>query len=151
MIVEAKIIKTLFEDIFSIEEARILANDLDNLQNLLYTNYSDVAKMIENDVNSSLRTKIKRLIDIDSKDIVNELSELIRITKSIISDSKVFNLTVAIQPKGKLQRSVTQWLRQQTSKLVFVNFVFNPEIFGGVLIEFDGQFRDYSLTKLFNV
>ena len=107
--------------------------------------------MIENDVNSSLRTKIKRLIDIDSKDIVNELSELIRITKSIISDSKVFNLTVAIQPKGKLQRSVTQWLRQQTSKLVFVNFVFNPEIFGGVLIEFDGQFRDYSLTKLFNV
>jgi F0F1-type ATP synthase delta subunit len=45
---------------------------------------------------------------------------------------------------------ISSWLKNNTKEKLILNIVFNPKIVGGAIIEYKGEYRNYSLAKNIN-
>lgn len=63
----------------------------------------------------------------------------------------VLRLRLAIRPTERLIEAVSGYLRVAGLKRVLVDFIYDPGVLGGVEIEWQGLWRDYSWRKKFDL
>lgn len=66
--------------------------------------------------------------------------------KFLISLPKV-KLELAIDPERETLIKISDWFEKEVGKKFILDLKTNPKILGGAIIEYNGQWRDFSLAK----
>lgn len=56
-------------------------------------------------------------------------------------------LEIVFSPSANFLNKISSWLKKEIGKKIFLDLVLNPEIVGGVIIEYQGKYRNFSLAK----
>ena len=67
--------------------------------------------------------------------------------RSGISSLPIITLTIAFAPKDHTITRISQWLATQLARPVVLDISVDPAIIGGVVILYEGMYKDYSLHK----
>ncbi len=81
-----------------------------------------------------------------SKTKEEQVKILEEIEQYLLSLPKI-RLTFAFQPSYEFLQDLSQWLKEQTSQTVVLDVMVRPQIIGGLIIEYKGKYRDFSLIK----
>jgi len=56
-------------------------------------------------------------------------------------------LEIAFFPKDDFITKISQWLEKEFGQKIILDFIINPKVIGGAIIEYQGHWRDFSLAK----
>lgn len=56
-------------------------------------------------------------------------------------------LEIAFLPSDEFLNKISQWLKMQFNRKIILDLIFNPKIVGGAVIEFEGKYFDFSVSK----
>ena len=56
-------------------------------------------------------------------------------------------LKIAFSPSSEFLEEINQWFEKELSVKVILDLTINPKIVGGAIIEYQGNWRDFSLRK----
>jgi hypothetical protein len=97
--------------------------------------------------------------DADTADIMLELSQtegggqldsfLTRVEAEVNCWPQV-RVTIALRPTERLIRRVHNWFMNEMGHVVIVAFDYEPSLLAGAIVEWDGRYRDYSLSCKMN-
>ncbi len=110
--------------------------------------------------NTFLSEKVKRKVSEDlrefleerereeiiSRDAEKQFSFLEKLENYILS-FKPIKLEIAFLPDERTVREVSQWIEEKVGRKVILDITVNPKIVGGAIIEYKGNWRDFSLAK----
>lgn len=71
--------------------------------------------------------------------------------KTQVLNMKDVNLTIAVNLPLESLDKIISWVKSNLGSDYLVEFDINPELLGGVQIEFNGKFYDYSVQKYVNL
>jgi len=77
------------------------------------------------------------------KDLESYLSAL----KEELTNYKILELTLAFDPTSKTIESITNWIKEYISPSIVANITVDRTIVAGVIIEYQGKHKDYSVAK----
>lgn len=93
-----------------------------------------------------VRTKeelISLLEEIDQKKLGRETSKLEEALRSLPE----MKLEIAFLPSDDFLNRISQWLKKETDQKIILDITLNPKLGAGVIIEYRGFFRDFSLAR----
>lgn len=70
--------------------------------------------------------------------------------KSFLQKIPQVKVELAFLPKRDFLEKIYSILEKEVGRKIILDIVFNPEILGGVRLEFGGKYGDFSLLKKFN-
>lgn len=111
-------------------------------------------KVKKNDLaNEIQKIKTKEELTLFLEDIINRLDEknlsekeIFKIEKNLLS-LPVLRLEIAFKPTDEFIKKLSDWVEKEAQQKVILDIVVNPKVVAGALIEYQGIFRDYSLSK----
>jgi F0F1-type ATP synthase delta subunit len=56
-------------------------------------------------------------------------------------------LEIAFLPSDEFLNKISQWLEEQFNQKIILDLFFNPKIVGGAIIEFEGKYFNFSVSK----
>jgi len=74
------------------------------------------------------------------KEEVSELEEKLRALPQI-------KLEIAFSPGEDFLNRLSQWFEKELGQKIILDITCNPKIAGGLIIEYQGKWRDFSLAK----
>ncbi|MCD6528259.1 F0F1 ATP synthase subunit delta [bacterium] len=81
-----------------------------------------------------------------SKNPDQQYSFLEKIKKYLLSLPEV-KLEIAFSPSNEFLKKISLWFEKKLNQKVILDLTVNPKIVGGAIIEYQGNWRDYSLAK----
>ena len=120
----------LLEQIDLLKES-LFHTDLSSFSSILEGNNTLSSFVSKDSLSGSRESKLKYL---DS--LKNEISQLPRVT-----------LTLAAMPDSSFLDILCNWFKVNTGKFYLLDISLKPSILGGVLISYNGLYRDYSLKS----
>jgi len=81
-----------------------------------------------------------------SKNPEQQYSFLEKIKKYLLSLSEV-KLEIAFSPSNDFLKEISLWFKEELGQKVILDLTVNPKIVGGAIIEYQGNWRDYSLAR----
>jgi hypothetical protein len=123
------------------DDLEILRGELDVLRNAIYqsgTNYSDVLK-------NEVRGWVSEIIGRESKD--RDIKEYFDEIDKSLSSVPVLAVAISFEPSEKFVEKLSTWLKENISKDLVVDILFNTQLIGGIQLSFRGKYLDLSLRK----
>ena len=56
-------------------------------------------------------------------------------------------LEIAFSPENNFLEKISQWFEKELGQKIILDLTVNPKIVGGAIIEYQGNWRDFSLAK----
>jgi len=81
-----------------------------------------------------------------SKNPEQQSSFLEKIKKYLLSLPEV-KLEIAFSPSSDFLKKINLWFKEELGQKVILDLTVNPKIVGGAIIEYQGNWQDYSLAK----
>lgn len=110
--------------------------------------------------NVSLSEKIKQNVGEEFRQIIAELeesggipsarraqSDFFKTLAKTLESLPVVKLVLAFLPSQEFLEKMTSWLEKQTSEKTLVDISVKEEIVGGAIFEYEGEYRDYTLSS----
>ena len=123
------------------DDLEILRGELDVLRNAIYqsgTNYSDVLK-------NEVRGWVSEIIGRESKD--RDIKKYFDEIDKSLSSAPVLAVAISFEPSEKFVEKLSTWLKENISKDLVVDILFNTQLIGGIQLSFRGKYLDLSLRK----
>jgi len=120
-------LKQLTDDLWKVRES-IFKTDIDAVEETLSKDLNMEMAAIVRDAwqkNAHKETVIEQLID-----SLNHLD--------------IVRITLAMKPSETLVAKVSEWLRAETGTKVILDIKVNEDIMGGIVIDYQGKYGDYS-------
>jgi hypothetical protein len=93
----------------------------------------------------------KELEELEKKKIISKNPEENRIFfenfKKYLQNLPQVKIEMAFQPKKEFVNKIFLWLEKEINQKVVLDLIFNPEIIGGAIIEYQGRQINFSLAK----
>ncbi|TSC75984.1 MAG: hypothetical protein G01um101430_154 [Parcubacteria group bacterium Gr01-1014_30] len=103
-------------------------------------------KKVSGDFVKKIRTRedlILVLDEIAQKKLKNEVD--LKLEKKLKSLPEI-KLEIAFSPKDNFLNKISEWLEKESGQKVILNLTINPKIVAGAIIEYQGNWRDFSLA-----
>ena len=138
----AKKIVTKEDLIFFLEEINLV-------KGLIFKNINiPLSKRVKENISEDFR---KELEELEKKKIISKNPEENRIFfenfRKYLQNLPEVKIEMAFQPKKKFVNKIFLWLEKETNQKVILDLIFNPEIVGGAIIEYQGKQINFSLAK----
>lgn len=75
--------------------------------------------------------------------------EFLRGLKVAIAKLRELKLTLAFEPTQNSIEKIHDWVRKNVGEGIILDITFNPTIFAGAIVIFEGKYRDLSLRNKF--
>mgnify|MGYP001599052857 CR=1 FL=1 len=75
--------------------------------------------------------------------------DYIRGLKEAIGTLRELKLTLAFEPTQNSIEKIHDWVRKNVGENIILDITFNPTIFAGAIVIFEGEYRDLSLRNKF--
>lgn len=137
-----KKIRTKEELIFFLEEiARVRQIIFKDKEELL-------SKKAEGKASEELKNSLEKLEKegVISKNPGQQSLVLGELEKYLLSFKEI-KLEIAFPPNDDVIERISQWLEKELGQKAILNLIINPKIVGGAIIEYQGNWRDFSLAK----
>ncbi len=96
----------------------------------------------------------KELEELEKKKIISKNPEENRIFfenfEKYLQDLPQIKIEMAFRPKKEFVNKISLWLEKEINQKVVLDLIFNPEIVGGAIIEYQGRQINFSLAKKIN-
>lgn len=79
----------------------------------------------------------------------NNKDEYLRGLKEAIGTLRELKLTLAFEPTQNSIEKIHDWVRKNVGEGIILDITFNPTIFAGAIVIFEGEYRDFSLRNKF--
>ncbi len=138
----AKKIKTKEELISYLEE-------ISQAQQSAFEKKEDLlSEKVKEKVSETLKNFLERAEEkgIISKNPKQQNSFLKKLKEYLLSLPEV-KLKIAFSPSSEFLEEINQWFEKELSVKVILDLTINPKIVGGAIIEYQGNWRDFSLRK----
>lgn len=138
----------IITNLYTKEDVDIFDSEIDELLEGLYESGSE-------SFDSVLAEKVRVRIAEQLKDLIQRSEvpkeEFLKDLKKDIEKIKVLKITVAFEPTYAATKRISQWVKQNISNNTVIQTIYDKEIIGGVVVEYEGNYHDYSLKKNFQV
>lgn len=137
-----KKIKTKEELIFFLEEVAKARQTIFKDKELL------LSKKVEGKVSGEFRELIERL---EKEGIISEnrrqQSVILEKLEKELQSLPEIKLEIAFSPDDNFLKRISQWFEKELGQKIILDLTINPKIVAGAIIEYRGNWRDFSLAK----
>ena len=138
----AKQIKTK-EDLIS------LLNQINSIQGLIFKDLNSLlSEKAKEKISQDFKKKLEKL---EKENIISKNPEKNQIFfenfKKYLENIPQVKITTSFQPQKESINKISSWLKKEIKENVILDLIFNPEITGGIIIEYQGRQIDLSLAK----
>ncbi|OGY23259.1 MAG: hypothetical protein A2172_02710 [Candidatus Woykebacteria bacterium RBG_13_40_15] len=138
------------EDLITKEQLLSLSDEIEIALSFIYkgTLSEPLSAKLSSDVSESFR---KKLILAEEKGLFSKdpeaQKEFFRELKKYSQSIPVCKITLAFVPRQSFLSNLEDWFIKQVGRKVFLDIYANSKILGGAVIEFEGNYRDYSFSS----
>lgn len=98
-----------------------------------------------------MKTFFKKIQELEEKNLINKNPETIQsffnnLKKSLLAIDQI-KIIISFKPKQTFINKIKSWLEKELNQNLIIDFIHNPEIVAGAIIEFQGKQFDYSLIQ----
>lgn len=121
---------------------------------------ANVRQIIFKDKEEFLSRKLKRKAGVELKGLLEELekegvifegrgkqSDFLEELEKELQSLPEIKLEIAFSPDNDSLEKISQWFEKELGQKIILDLSINPKIVGGVIIEYQGNWRDFSLEK----
>lgn len=131
------------------KEVSHFASEIDTLLQTLFKSEKSSLEKALNQISTESAGKItqvfsKNNLDINDKDAVTGFFETL---KKLMKKFKVIKLILAFDPSSKTILSIHEFIRDTLGIGFIMDIEVDPEILGGAVVIFNGQYNDFTLKK----
>jgi hypothetical protein len=125
------------------KELREIEEEIEVLMESLYKTGGDTLdKVLNTKIKGWLAEEIKKAFEKGG----NKESYLENLKKELEEMDSV-RITLGFEPSLEVLENIHTWLSNNLKKNIVMDLTFNPSIIGGVIIAYEGKYRDFSLRK----
>lgn len=134
----------LLKNIKTKEEADLLKEELELLIELIYESKADLFSLIREKVRASTYDLLNEALrKVENKEaFLREL--LVKLDKI-----SVVSLILSFEPSKAAVERFHSFIEEATRKPVILDIGYDPGIIGGVILIYEGKFKDFSFKKIF--
>lgn len=144
-----KVLKDFAKKIKTKEELTFYLEEIAQVQQVVFKNKRvPLSKKVEGKVSGELKNFLEGLEkeEVISKNPEQQSSFLEKLKKYLQSFPEI-KLEIAFLPSDEFLTRINQWLEEKLGQKVILNLITNPQIVGGAVIEYQGNWRNFSLVK----
>jgi len=142
-------IKDLKEKIITKEDLNLTLEQINLIEDLLFKDVTTpLLKKCEQKINEDLKIIIK--IWEEEKIIAHSPDEQFSFFETLKKELNHFflvKLEIAFEPSRDFLERVKDWLKENLNQEIILEVKKNPQIVGGLIIEYQGKYLDLSLAK----
>ena len=128
------------------EEAKAL---IDEIEILLSSLYESAGEGFESSFKSQIRNWVAKAMESDWQDLGVDKKDYLLKLKDKLNSLEVVDLVLAYEPNNLSLDKFKIYMIQNISEDIIFNITFDPNLLGGVQIVYKGEFRDFSLKRVF--
>lgn len=119
-------------------------DDINKAQELIFnTSEKPLSKRLKGKVNQ----KIVKLLEEKSLNSNEQQNEFLNDLSDYIKELPQVKLTLAFHPSEDFLQELSNWFKEQTGKQIIIDLVVDEKTVGGAIIEYQGNYSDFSLAK----
>jgi len=141
--------KDFAEKIRTKEELIFFLEEIARVRQIIFRDKEvSLSKKIEGKVNGELK---KFLESLEKEGIISGSRErqsafLEKLGKELQSLPEI-RLEIAFPPDDDFLNKISQWLEKKLDQKIILDLTINPKVVGGAIIEYQGNWREFSLAK----
>lgn len=143
-------INIFLDDIYLISEIETLISDLEKIIDLEYTTGENISDFLEKNISYQTRDKILKTFEVN-ENTIHEVEKIVEELKDIRNSNLHAELTLAVEPSHELIKDLSLWLQNIVGKKVLMEIKYDRNIFAGVIIGFNGQYRNFTLRDYIKI
>ena len=116
---------------------------------LLDSLYTQKGEGVESTLSSQVRFWVSEIIKTESSNNLGEIESYLKDILSQLSQFKTLSLRLAFEPTNASIDKFITFTRKNIGMEVILDFDYDPRILGGAVITYEGEYRDFSLKRLF--
>ena len=141
-----------------------LTKDISTKEDLVFflEEISLIEKLIFKKIDLALSEKAKQIVsekflkkiqDLEEKNLINKNPETIQnffnnLKKSLLALDQI-KIIISFKPRKAFINKIKSWLENELKQDLIIDFIYNPEIVAGAIIEFQGkQFNSSLIQKI---
>ena len=131
------------------EELIFLLEEITNIKHFIFKKEKEevLSKRVEGKVSLELKNFLEKL---EREGTISENPEqqsafLEKLERHLLSLPKI-KLEIAFYPEDNFLTKIDQWLKKILGQKTILDIITNPKIVGGAIIEYRGNWRDFSLA-----
>jgi F0F1-type ATP synthase delta subunit len=144
-----EIFEKLSERIITEEDLVFVLEQLDLIKEMVFKKPQvSLSEKLKDKIDDGLRKEIEKL---EKEKIIPSLPEeqvsFFENFKNFLYQIPKARLEIAFEPSEEFIKKIEQWFKENLGKKIILDFTLNPKMVGGLKIEFQGKWKDYSLEK----
>lgn len=132
--------------IITVDDLETMLTELEELERSLYENKGDgLSYVLKNKVRfwlSELMIEEVGRSNLDWQSYIAGLKERVKLLEK-------FSLTLAFEPSRGFLTRVHRFVCEAAGRHLIINLAYDPTLIGGVVMSFQGRFKDFSFKKIF--
>jgi F0F1-type ATP synthase delta subunit len=136
----------MIQSLYTSDDVDLVMGEIDVLLESIYEKGMDV---FENSLKESVRVRVARILRDLIADSGMSSEVFLKKLKEKMEILPIIKLTTAFEPtQGAIER-IAKWIKLNISNYTIIEQIFDKNIVGGVVIEYQGNYHDYSLKRNF--
>jgi len=136
----------ILETLRTLEDLELLESEIDTL---LSSFYEEKGQGYENALKTEVRAWVADLIRRLQPASGISKEEYLKNLQVELKKLKVLQITISFEPtEGNIER-IHNWILNNAGRNLILEVNRNPNIVGGAIVVYEGEYRDYSLRKKF--
>jgi len=139
----------LKEKIVTVEDLTLILDQINLIESFLFKDIKiPLSEKITKEVSEDLRLIIENLEKSEmAKWSPNEKFYFFEKIKKELKKILLIKLEIAFEPSKNFLSKISKWLKENIQQDFVLKIIKNPQITGGLIIEYQGKYFDLSLSK----
>jgi len=135
--------------LYTKEQAEDFMAQLDFLAGKIFNKNTNMSKLINEIFAQEIKEKLELILEKNNINLseFSSAQPFLRNLKQAVKSLPVVGLTLAFEPQEELIKKISSWLSLSLPTHTLINLSVKPEILAGAIIEYQGRYRDYSITN----
>lgn len=140
--------KKITNSIITKQDLVYLLDDINQAKESIYQEQQEqLSEKTKNVVSEELREIFKKQEKKNKLQTRKQQEKFLDNLKEYLQDLPQIRLTLAFSPSDSFLQEISQWLEKEIGEKTIINLTVNPEIVGGIIIEYNGRYLNLALEK----
>lgn len=142
-------LKKFLEKIITTEDLNYFLEEIETSRKLLFREIDlPLSKRLEGKVSKDFQKFVERMEELGkiSKDL-EKSKDFFFDFKNYLQKIPRVKLLLAFKPRREFLEKISEFLEKELGKKIILDVLLNPEIVGGVVLEYEGKYLNLSLLK----
>jgi len=144
-----EIFEDLTKKIITKEDLILFLEEINLLEQIVFKNIEvPLSERVKGKIREEFRDELQKL---EKESIIsgspNQQFSFFDELKNYLQKIPQVKLEIAFEPSEDFLLRIEKWFKEKNHRKVILDLIINPKIVGGAIIEYQGNWRDFSLVK----